>query len=64
MFTLRCNEGGRGNRENLNRIRPLVLVLPDLAITGVGSGGNGITGLMRKSREEVARLEMDSTGHE
>ena len=57
-------QAGVGHGENLNRISTLVQELPGLAIVGAGLGGNGITGLIKKSREAVARLEKENTRNE
>ena len=57
-------QAGVGYRENLNRISSLVEGLPGLAIVGAGLGGNGITGLIKKSREAAARLEKENARDE
>ncbi len=57
-------QAGVGHQENLNQIAILSKQHPNLVFVGAGFGGNGITGIISKTREEIRLLEMESASHE
>ena len=55
---------GVGHRENLAQIASFLTALKGLVLVGAGLGGNGITGIVKKTKEEINLLEMESADHE
>jgi oxygen-dependent protoporphyrinogen oxidase len=53
-----------GHQDNLEKIRTEVGKIRGLRIVGAGLSGNGITGIIGKTREEIRLLDRESVGNE